>query len=67
MLTRLDSSLAARGIVLQLAEVKGALMDRLQRTPLGGALEGRVFMSTHEAFEAARSAAEAEAATTAQG
>ncbi len=67
MLTRLDSSLAARGIVLQLAEVKGALMDRLLRTPLGGALHGRVFLSTHEAFEAARTAAEAEAATTAQG
>ncbi len=54
MLTQLDRSLAARGIQLQLAEVKGALMDRLQRTPLAAALQGRIFLSTHEAFEAAR-------------
>jgi sulfate permease, SulP family len=54
MLTELDRSLEARGIQLQLAEVKGALMDRLQRTPLGQALQGRLFLSTHDAFEAAR-------------
>jgi len=57
MLTQLDGDLTRRGIELQLAEVKGALMDRLQRTPLGTTLQGRVFLSAHEAFEAARDAA----------
>jgi SulP family sulfate permease len=57
MLTQLDGHLAGRGIELQMAEVKGALMDRLQRTPLGTALQRRVFLSAHEAFEAARDAA----------
>ncbi len=54
MLTQLDGTLSARGIQLQLAEVKGPVMDRLRRTPLGQALQGRLFLSTHEAFAAAR-------------
>jgi sulfate permease, SulP family len=52
MLIRLERSLAARGIVLLLAEVKGPVMDRLQPTELGQRLQGRVFLSTHEAFAA---------------
>ncbi len=50
VLTELERSLAARGIVLLLAEVKGPVMDRLRSTELGRRLEGRVFLSVHEAF-----------------
>jgi SulP family sulfate permease len=57
MLTQLDRQLAARGITLQLAEVKGPVMDRLRLTPWGQSLQGRLFLSTHAAFEAAREAA----------
>jgi SulP family sulfate permease len=53
VLTELERSLAARGITLQLAEVKGPVMDRLQHTPLGQRLQGRVFLSVHAAFVAA--------------
>jgi sulfate permease, SulP family len=52
MLIRLERSLAARGILLLLAEVKGPVMDRLQPTELGQRLQGRVYLSTHEAFAA---------------
>ncbi|GIX24628.1 MAG: sodium-independent anion transporter [Caldimonas sp.] len=54
MLTELQRSLARRGITLALSEVKGPVMDRLRHTPLGHALEGQIFLSTHEAFEHAR-------------
>jgi len=50
-LTDLERSLAQRGIALLLAEVKGPVLDRLQTTPLGLRLEGRVFLSTHAAFQ----------------
>lgn len=51
VLTELDKSLAKRGITLELAEVKGPVMDRLQHTALGQELKrGRVFQSVHEAF-----------------
>lgn len=50
VLTGLERSLAARGIVLLLAEVKGPVMDRLRVTELGHRLEGRVFLSVHDAF-----------------
>jgi SulP family sulfate permease len=51
VLTELERGLAARGIELLFAEVKGPVMDRLQPTELGRRLQGRVFMSVHEAFE----------------
>lgn len=51
-LTGLESSLAARNIVLQFAEVKGPVLDRLRTTPLGEAMHNRIFMSTHAAFVA---------------
>lgn len=51
VLTELERSLAARGITFMLAEVKGPVMDRLRHTELGRRLAGRVFLSTHEAFE----------------
>ncbi len=50
VLTELERRLAEQGVVLQLAEVKGPVMDRLRATPLGERLRERVFMSTHEAF-----------------
>ncbi|HSV34981.1 MAG TPA: sulfate permease [Ramlibacter sp.] len=51
VLTRLERSLAARGIGFSLAEVKGPVMDRLRATPLGERLLGKVFLSVHEAFQ----------------
>lgn len=54
MLTELERSLGQRGILLWLAEIKGPVMDRLRGTGLGERLEGRVFLSTHEAFLAAQ-------------
>ena len=53
VLTELNKSLAKRGITLELAEVKGPVMDRLQHTALGQALQGRVFLSVHAAFSRA--------------
>ena len=50
MLTQLEQGLQARGISLELAEVKGPVMDRLQPTALGQRLQGRVFRSAHDAF-----------------
>lgn len=52
MLTELELSLAARGIVLQLAEIKGPMLDRLRATPLGQRMQHRIFLSTHQAFVA---------------
>lgn len=51
VLTDLENSLARRGIALLLSEVKGPVLDRLQKTALGQSLQGRVFLSTHQAFE----------------
>jgi len=51
VLSDLERSLAQRGMALLLAEVKGPVLDRLQNTPLGQRLEGRVFLSTHAAFD----------------
>jgi sulfate permease, SulP family len=50
VLTELERSLAARGIVFMLAEVKGPVMDRLRSTALGQRLDGRIFLSVHDAF-----------------
>ncbi|APW41172.1 SulP family inorganic anion transporter [Rhodoferax saidenbachensis] len=50
VLTAMEQSLSRRGITLELAEVKGPVMDRLQSTPLGQRLQGRVFQSVHAAF-----------------
>lgn len=54
VLSDLDNSLAQRGVALLLSEVKGPVLDRLQNTALGQRLQGRVFLSTHQAFEFAR-------------
>jgi SulP family sulfate permease len=50
VLTELDKTLAERGIVLQFAEIKGPVLDRLSQTDLGGRMKGRLFLSTHQAF-----------------
>jgi SulP family sulfate permease len=52
MLTELERELAARGAQLCLAEVKGPVMDRLMRTELGARIKQRVFLSTHQGFQA---------------
>jgi sulfate permease, SulP family len=52
-LEELVAELRAAGVTLHLAEVKGPVMDRLQRSRLLEALPpGRVFLSTHEASRA---------------
>lgn len=55
MLERFAMSLREAGVVLHLAEVKGPVMDRLQRSNLLQSMApGRVFLSAHEAVEALR-------------
>jgi len=50
-LEHLIAHLRASGVTLHLAEVKGPVMDKLQRTDLLERLApGRVFLSTHEAM-----------------
>lgn len=50
MLTALEQSLSTRGVQLDLAEIKGPVMDRLKNTALGQRLNGRLFRSAHDAF-----------------
>lgn len=50
VLTAMEQSLAERGIRLELAEVKGPVMDRLKNTTLGQRLQGRVYQSVHDGF-----------------
>ena len=52
MLTELEASLSARGIRLQFAEVKGPVLDKLQFSALGQRMRERIFLSTHQAFNA---------------
>lgn len=52
MLEGLRTDLAGRAVELVLAEVKGPVMDRLAKTDFGRAMNGRVFLSLHEAMEA---------------
>jgi len=52
MLTELEASLSARGIRLQFAEVKGPVLDKLQSSALGQRMRERIFLSTHQAFNA---------------
>lgn len=49
-LEALMQHLKDRGIALHLSEVKGPVMDRLQRSSFLDHLTGRVFLSQHEAF-----------------
>lgn len=49
-LQAIDQRLQASGIQLHLSEVKGPVMDRLQRSRFLPGLSGRVFMSQHQAW-----------------
>lgn len=50
----LNTDLRAQGIRLHLAEVKGPVQDRLQRSTLWTELSGEVFLSANDAFEKLR-------------
>jgi SulP family sulfate permease len=50
-LIELNRSLAARGVALHLAEVKGPVMDRLKRSPLPAALSRPIYLSTALAWD----------------
>lgn len=52
VLTDLNRELAARGISLHFAEVKGPLQDRLSHSVLWTSLSGNVFLAVNDAFEA---------------
>jgi SulP family sulfate permease len=51
VLSEMERGLRQRGVGLLLAEVKGPVWDRLRTTELGQRMAGRVFLSTHEAFD----------------
>ncbi|MBU6270551.1 MAG: sulfate permease [Betaproteobacteria bacterium] len=48
-LEAIDERLRAAGVALHLSEVKGPVMDRLQRTALLARLSGRVYLSHYQA------------------
>jgi SulP family sulfate permease len=50
----LNRDLAEHGIRLHLAEVRGPVQDRLQRSALWSSLSGQVFLSANAAFEQLR-------------
>lgn len=56
-LEAINHRLADAGVKLHLSEVKGPVMDRLQRSDLLEELTGRVFLSQFDAFEELRSPA----------
>ncbi len=51
MLQALNSQLKSQGIRLNLAEVKGPVMDRLKQSHLLADLTGKVYLSTHEGMQ----------------
>ncbi len=51
-LEAINERLKSLGVKLHLSEVKGPVMDRLERTHFLEALSGRVFLSQHQAVEA---------------
>lgn len=51
VLTDLNRELAEHGVRLHLAEVKGPVQDRLEKSPLWRGLSGSVHLSVNEAFE----------------
>ena len=50
MLDELEKNLASKNIMLQFAEIKGPVLDRLRETDLGERMKDRIFLSTHQAF-----------------
>ncbi|RVT86969.1 sulfate permease [Rhodobacteraceae bacterium CCMM004] len=55
-LEAINARLTDLGLTLHLSEVKGPVMDRLQRSHFLDQLTGEVFLSQHQAFEALRGA-----------
>lgn len=53
-LSTLESDLARQNIQLLLAEVKGPVMDRLATTGFGQTMQGRVYLSLHDAVTCAQ-------------
>ena len=51
-LEAINRRLADAGVALHLSEVKGPVMDKLERSDLLPALTGRVFLSQHDAWSA---------------
>ena len=51
-LEEINQRLADMGVGLHLSEVKGPVMDRLKRSHLLGALNGRVFLAQYDAWQA---------------
>ncbi len=51
MLITLNQELAQQNITLHLSEVKGPVMDLLQKTDVINTLSGKVFLSTVEAVD----------------
>ena len=51
-LEEINQRLADMGVGLHLSEVKGPVMDRLKRSHLLGALNGRVFLAQFDAWQA---------------
>ena len=61
-LEALNEWLTEIGVGLHLSEVKGPVMDRLQRVNFPGHLNGRVFLSQYDAWRALTNGAAAKAA-----
>ncbi|MFN3260929.1 MAG: SulP family inorganic anion transporter [Pikeienuella sp.] len=61
-LEAINQRLGEIGVGLHLSEVKGPVMDRLKRSHFLDALNGRVFLSQHDAWVALRGGAPARAA-----
>lgn len=50
VLTELENKLSEQHILLQFAEIKGPVLDRLRNTHLGKRMKDRIYLSTHQAF-----------------
>ena len=50
VLTELENKLSEQHILLQFAEIKGPVLDRLSHTHLGERMKDRIYLSTHQAF-----------------
>ena len=50
VLTELENKLSEQHILLEFAEIKGPVLDRLRHTHLGQRMKDRIYLSTHQAF-----------------
>ncbi len=51
MLIELNSDLQTRAVQLNFAEIKGPVLQKLQQSPLLSQLSGKIFLSSHQAFQ----------------